>query len=71
MITLDMSGTFSDVKLSESPERAIAVNGDSLTVSGVTVDNSAGSSLGKNTDGFDISATYATISNTKVTNQDE
>ncbi|KIK61120.1 glycoside hydrolase family 28 protein [Collybiopsis luxurians FD-317 M1] len=80
MLTLNMGGTFTNVKISESPQRAVAVNGNGLTVSDVTVDNSAGtapnslsggSPAGANTDGFDVAANDVTITGCTVNNQDD
>lgn len=39
LLTLNMGGTFSNVQIVNSPQRAVAVNGNSLTVSGVIVNN--------------------------------
>lgn len=42
MLTLDITGTFENLKVVNSPQRAVSVNGKSsgaLTVTGVTVDN--------------------------------
>ncbi|KAJ7263967.1 glycoside hydrolase [Mycena rebaudengoi] len=41
MITLDMSGTFENVQILNSPQRAVAINTNGLTVSGVTVNHAA------------------------------
>jgi polygalacturonase len=58
-----------------TPVQAFSVNSCSgLTISNVTIDNSAGDadSLGHNTDGFDIgSSTDVTISGAVVKNQDD
>lgn len=64
-----MGGTFKNLKLVSSPARAVAIGGSSLTVSGITVDNSAGAAEGANTDGFDVSANDVTIESSTVTNQ--
>lgn len=75
-----MSGKFSNTNVVNSPSRAIAIGGSSLTVSGVTVDNSAGSApnsksngkpAGANTDGFDVSANNVIIQSSTVNNQDD
>ncbi|KAJ7817873.1 endo-polygalacturonase PG1 [Mycena leptocephala] len=80
MITLDMSGTFENVQILNSPQRAVAVNTNGLTVSGVTVNNAAGAAAnsrsngkpaGVNTDGFDVAASNIIIKNSVVTNQDD
>ncbi|CAK5265954.1 unnamed protein product [Mycena citricolor] len=65
-------GTFSSVTVLNSPAQAISVGTTATsTIEQVTVDNSAGDSLGHNTDGFDISASGVTITNSKVMNQDD
>jgi polygalacturonase len=53
--------------------QVFSINGcTDLTVSGVTIDGSAGDSLGANTDGFDIgSSTGVTITGANVYNQDD
>jgi len=80
MITLEMSGTFENVQILNSPQRAVAVNTNGLTVSGVTVNNAAGAAAnsrsngkpaGANTDGFDVAASNIIIKNSVVTNQDD
>ncbi|KAF5343151.1 hypothetical protein D9758_015205 [Tetrapyrgos nigripes] len=73
-------GTFSNVKVLNSPGRAVAIGGDGIVVSEITVDNSAGDAAnsksdgkpaGANTDGFDISANSVTVQNSVVMNQDD
>ncbi|CAK5270655.1 unnamed protein product [Mycena citricolor] len=65
-------GTFSSVTVLNTPAQAISVGTtDTSTIQQVTVDNSAGASLGHNTDGFDISADSVTVSQCQVTNQDD
>jgi len=80
MMSIGISGTFEDLKVVNSPQRAIAVDGSSLTISGVTVDNSAGAAAnsksggkpaGANTDGFDVAANDVTITGNTVINQDD
>ncbi|KAJ6583338.1 glycoside hydrolase [Mycena sp. CBHHK59/15] len=80
MLVINMGGTFSNLKIVNSPQRAVAVGGNSVTVSGITVDNSAGSvansrsggkPAGANTDGFDVAAHNVTIESSTVTNQDD
>ncbi|KAF5384557.1 hypothetical protein D9757_006423 [Collybiopsis confluens] len=65
LLRINMGGTFSNVQVVNSPGRAVAIGGSSLTVSGVIVNNAAGTApnslsggdpAGANTDGFDISA---------------
>ncbi|CAK5265663.1 unnamed protein product [Mycena citricolor] len=65
-------GTFSSVTVLNSPAQAVSVGttGKS-TIQQVTIDNSAGNAKGHNTDGFDISASDVTITNSKVMNQDD
>ncbi|KAJ6601041.1 polygalacturonase [Mycena vulgaris] len=68
------SGTFEDVTVLNSPAQAISVGTTAATtISGITVDNSAGDAgaLGHNTDGFDISASSVTLSKVVVKNQDD
>ncbi|KAF7330750.1 hypothetical protein MVEN_02413700 [Mycena venus] len=78
MLRINMGGTFENVQLVNSPGRAVAIGGSSLTVSGVTVNNAAGAAAnsrsagkpaGANTDGFDVSANNVRIQNSVVTNQ--
>ncbi|KAJ7873349.1 pectin lyase fold/virulence factor [Mycena olivaceomarginata] len=72
MLRINMGGTFENVQLVNSPGRAVAIGGSSLTVSGVTVNNAAGAAAnsrsagkpaGANTDGFDVSANNVRIQN--------
>ncbi|KAJ7222127.1 glycoside hydrolase [Mycena pura] len=80
MLRINMGGTFTNLKLVNSPGRAIAIGGSSLTVSEINVDNSAGSApnsksgsnpAGANTDGFDVSANNVVIESSTVANQDD
>ncbi|KAJ7171263.1 glycoside hydrolase [Mycena filopes] len=80
MLRINMGGTFSNLQLVNSPARAVAIGGSSLTVSGITVNNAAGNAAnsrsgglaaGHNTDGFDVSANNVRIQNSIVTNQDD
>ncbi|THV03470.1 pectin lyase-like protein [Dendrothele bispora CBS 962.96] len=73
-------GSFSNVVVLNSPARAVAIGGDGITVSKITVDNSAGDEpnsrsdgdpAGANTDGFDISANSVTVEDSVVMNQDD
>ncbi|KAF8191065.1 pectin lyase fold/virulence factor [Mycena galopus ATCC 62051] len=79
MITLEMSGTFENVQILNSPQRAVAVNTDGLTVSGVIVNNAAGAApnslsngqpAGANTDGFDVAASNIIIQNNVISTDD-
>ncbi|KII95065.1 glycoside hydrolase family 28 protein [Plicaturopsis crispa FD-325 SS-3] len=65
-------GTFKDVTVLNSPAQAVSVgNTATMTVSGVTVDNSAGTALGHNTDCFDVSASDLTLTGNTCLNQDD
>lgn len=65
-------GTFEYVTVLNSPAHAISVGTTSTSViQKVVVDNTAGASLGKNTDGFDVSASSLTISSCTVISQDD
>ncbi|KAJ7577413.1 glycoside hydrolase [Mycena floridula] len=80
MLRINMGGTFSNIQLVNSPARAVAIGGSSLTVSAVNVNNAAGNAAnsksagiaaGHNTDGFDVSANNVRIQNSVVQNQDD
>ncbi|KIK61105.1 glycoside hydrolase family 28 protein [Collybiopsis luxurians FD-317 M1] len=80
LLRINMGGTFSNVQVVNSPGRAVAIGGSSLTVSGVIVNNAAGTApnslsgddpAGANTDGFDVSADDVTITGCTVNNQDD
>ncbi|GJE86370.1 glycoside hydrolase family 28 protein [Phanerochaete sordida] len=81
MMKIKISGTFTNVKVLNSPERAFSVsNPGPLTISKITVDNSlgdqpnansGGKAAGHNTDGFDASTTDLTIEDSTVMNQDD
>ena len=62
------TSTISGLNFKNSPVQLMSINGaKTLTVSGLTYDNSAGASLGHNTDAFDVgSSTGVTISGAKV-----
>ncbi|KZP10501.1 glycoside hydrolase family 28 protein [Athelia psychrophila] len=65
-------GTFKDVTVLNSPAQAVSVgNTATMVVSAVTIDNSAGTSLGHNTDCFDVSASDLTITGSTCKNQDD
>jgi polygalacturonase len=70
-----LTGTSSITGLNilNSPVQVFSIDGSTgLTLSGITIDDSAGASLGHNTDGFDIgSSTSITISGANVQNQDD
>ncbi|KAH8647881.1 endopolygalacturonase [Xylariales sp. PMI_506] len=65
--------TISGLYIQNTPIQAISIDGASgLTVTDVTIDNSAGTSLGKNTDGYDIGdSTNVVINGGSVYNQDK
>ncbi|KAK7024713.1 glycoside hydrolase [Favolaschia claudopus] len=80
MLRINNGGSFSNIKIKNSPARAISVGGNSLTVSGINIDNSDGdapnsksgsSAAGHNTDGFDVSAHDVTLSGNTIKNQDD
>ncbi|KAL4784348.1 glycoside hydrolase [Aspergillus varians] len=55
-----------------TPVQGFSILSDYLTINSVTIDNSAGTSKGHNTDAFDIgSSTHITIDGAKVYNQDD
>ncbi|KAF7953298.1 hypothetical protein EAE96_006509 [Botrytis aclada] len=61
------------INILNSPVQVFSVNGASgLTLSNIHIDNSAGTSLGHNTDAFDVgSSSDITISGANVQNQDD
>ncbi|KAL5523846.1 hypothetical protein ACEPAG_8019 [Sanghuangporus baumii] len=81
MMRIRISGTFSDLKIVNSPQRVFSVsNPGPLTISGCTIDNSQGDepndssdgeAAGHNTDGFDVSSEDVTITGNTVMNQDD
>ncbi|KIP07777.1 glycoside hydrolase family 28 protein [Phlebiopsis gigantea 11061_1 CR5-6] len=81
MMKIKTSGTFTNLKVLNTPERAFSVsNPGPLVISKITVDDSAGDepnsasnglAAGHNTDGFDVSTTDLTIENSVVMNQDD
>jgi polygalacturonase len=79
-LKLKHSGTFSNLKVINSPRQVFSIGSNSaqLTIDSVSIDNSAGdklSSNGKplahNTDCFDVSATNVIIKNSRCVNQDD
>ncbi|KAJ9116433.1 hypothetical protein QFC22_004875 [Naganishia vaughanmartiniae] len=79
-LKLKHSGTFSDLKVINSPRQVFSIGSNAalLTVDNVNIDNSAGdklSSNGKplahNTDCFDVSASNVIIKNSRCVNQDD
>ncbi|KAG9082113.1 hypothetical protein FRC07_014305 [Ceratobasidium sp. 392] len=81
MMKIKSSGTFSNVIVKNSPQNCFSFgNSAQLTVSKVTVDNSAGdkpnsksngAAAGHNTDAFDASVSNLTIQDCTVYNQDD
>lgn len=65
--------TISGLNILNTPVHCFSINGaDTLTLSNITIDNSAGDDKGGNTDAFDIgSSTSVTISGANVKNQDD
>lgn len=66
--------SITDLHILNTPVQAVSINGcDGLTVTDMTIDNSAGDSAGgHNTDGFDIGeSSSVTITGAKVYNQDD
>ncbi|KAJ3110987.1 hypothetical protein HK100_002845 [Physocladia obscura] len=63
--------TFKGIKVINSPVHCFSIGGSSNLIDGITFDNSAGASLGHNTDGFDVSGTDITVQNSWVHNQDD
>ncbi|KZP09160.1 glycoside hydrolase family 28 protein [Athelia psychrophila] len=65
-------GTFENLVVLNSPAQAVSVgNTAALTITNVKVDNSAGTSLGHNTDCFDTSGSDLTITDSTCLNQDD
>jgi len=71
----DLTGTstISGLNILDYPVQCFSINGaDGLTISDVTIDNSAAGDLGHNTDAFDVgSSTNIVISGAIVKNQDD
>ncbi|GMF63993.1 unnamed protein product [Phytophthora fragariaefolia] len=68
-----ISSRVSDFTIKNSPYRTFSVlSCESTTISGLTLDSSAGDDVAKNTDGFDLSKnTDVTISGNTIYNQDD
>jgi galacturan 1,4-alpha-galacturonidase len=65
-------GLFQDVTILNSPTHALSVSPSAaMTVTGVDVDNSAGDSLGHNTDCFNVGGSDITITGNTCKNQDD
>ncbi|KAL4248574.1 glycosyl hydrolase 28 family protein [Abortiporus biennis] len=81
MMKIKISGTYSNVKVLNSPARVYSVsNPAALTMSSLTIDNSlgdqpnsksSGKAAGHNTDGFDCSTTNLVIQDSTIHNQDD
>ncbi|KAG6828695.1 hypothetical protein H0H92_007057 [Tricholoma furcatifolium] len=81
MMKIKISGTFTNLKVVNSPERTYSVsNPAAVVMSDLTIDNSQGNyansqsdglPAGHNTDGFDCSTTDLTIKNSVIYNQDD
>ncbi|RDW64130.1 putative polygalacturonase 2-1 [Coleophoma crateriformis] len=67
------SSTISGLNFKDSPVQLMSINGaTSLTVSGLTMNNANGASLGHNTDAFDVgSSTGVYITGANIVNQDD
>lgn len=65
--------TITDLYIENTPVQAVSIDGaDGLTITDMTINNQAGASLGKNTDGFDIAdSTNVVITGATVYNQDD
>ncbi|KAL2830325.1 glycoside hydrolase [Aspergillus cavernicola] len=60
------------LKVYNTPVQGFSILADHLTITDVTIDNSAGTSKGHNTDAFDIgSSSYITIDGATIYNQDD
>lgn len=81
MMKIKISGTFTNIKVLNSPAHVYSVSNPApLVMSKLTIDNSAGDAAnsksggkaaGHNTDGFDVSTTDLTIEDSTVYNQDD
>lgn len=67
------TSTIKGLNILNTPVQGFSIDGSSgLTLDSITIDNSAGSSLGHNTDAFDVgSSTNIVISNANIKNQDD
>ncbi|KAJ7688366.1 glycoside hydrolase [Mycena rosella] len=68
MLRINMGGTFENLQVVNSPGRAVAIGGSSLTVSAVTVNNAAGAAANSRSAGKPAGAN---TDNSVVTNQDD
>lgn len=67
------SSSITNLHIQNTPIQAVSINGaDGLTITDMTIDNSAGDSKGKNTDCFDIgSSSNVVITGANCYNQDD
>lgn len=68
-----ISSSITNLNIENTPIQAVSINGvNGLTITDMTINNEAGASLGKNTDGFDIGdSTGVIITGANVYNQDD
>ncbi|CAE6445895.1 unnamed protein product [Rhizoctonia solani] len=81
MVKINMSGTYTNVKVLNSPAHVYSIsNPAKLVMSKLTINNSAGDkpnsksggkAAGHNTDGFDVSAQDLIIEDSRIYNQDD
>ncbi|KAE8415040.1 glycosyl hydrolases family 28-domain-containing protein [Aspergillus pseudocaelatus] len=66
------SSSITGLKIYNTPVQGFSIQSDNLNITDVTIDNSAGTDQGHNTDAFDVgSSTYITIDGATVYNQDD
>ncbi|OGM51069.1 putative extracellular endo-polygalacturonase [Aspergillus bombycis] len=66
------SSSITGLKIYNTPVQGFSIQSDNLNITDVTIDNSAGTKEGHNTDAFDIgSSTYINIDGATVYNQDD
>ncbi|KAJ3295762.1 hypothetical protein HDU79_008458 [Rhizoclosmatium sp. JEL0117] len=65
------NSVISHLKIVNAPVHIFSVGGSDTIIDHITIDNSAGVSLGHNTDAFDVSATNVVVQNSVVHNQDD
>lgn len=65
--------SITNLHIQNTPINAVSISGcNGLTITGMTIDNSAGDGQGKNTDGFDIgTSSNVVITGANVYNQDD
>ncbi|KAJ3336160.1 hypothetical protein HDU93_003505 [Gonapodya sp. JEL0774] len=69
--TLTGTSVVKGIKILNAPVHVFSIGGSDTTFDSITVDDSAGKSLGHNTDAFDVSASNIIIKNSIVVNQDD